>query len=172
MRVATLEDSLRPSTWQSCLLHHGRLVVTHRCDVRGFGNNKNQDDCAPFQRDSKPQSSEYWAKKAQRSTFVLSRERCTSSKFCESTRAPSRNKWVQLLCSVFADALVRFQFSMFADGVACVQKRAHPDLNQGPADLQSAALTTELCTQLQRGRCHPFNCFQGTHFSSHRFHVL
>lgn len=25
-------------------------------------------------------------------------------------------------------------------------KRAHPDLNQGPADLQSAALTTELCT--------------------------
>ena len=27
-------------------------------------------------------------------------------------------------------------------------KRAHPDLNQGPADLQSAALITELCTQL------------------------
>ena len=27
------------------------------------------------------------------------------------------------------------------------QVRAHPDLNQGPADLQSAALTTELCTQ-------------------------
>ncbi len=25
--------------------------------------------------------------------------------------------------------------------------RAHPDLNQGPADLQSAALTTELCAQ-------------------------
>ena len=25
--------------------------------------------------------------------------------------------------------------------------RAHPDMNQGPADLQSAALTTELCTQ-------------------------
>ena len=25
-------------------------------------------------------------------------------------------------------------------------QRAHPDLNQGPADLQSAALTTELCT--------------------------
>ena len=72
----------------------------------------------------------------------------------------------------FADALVRFQFSMFADGVACVQERAHPDLNQGPADLQSAALTTELCTQLQRGRCHPFNRFYGTHFSSHRLHVL
>ena len=146
-------------TWQSCLLHHGRLVVTHRCYVRGFGNNKNQDDCTPFQRDSNPQSSDYWAKKAQRSTFVLSRERCTSSKFCESTRAPSRNKWVQLLCSVFADALVRFQFSMFADGVACVQKRTHSDLNEGSADLQSAALTTELCTLLQRGRCHPFNRF-------------
>ena len=28
------------------------------------------------------------------------------------------------------------------------KKRAHPDLNQGPADLQSAALTTELCTHL------------------------
>ena len=27
-------------------------------------------------------------------------------------------------------------------------ERAHPDLNQGPADLQSAALTTELCTQM------------------------
>ena len=30
------------------------------------------------------------------------------------------------------------------------KKRAHPDLNQGPADLQSAALTTELCTRLAR----------------------
>ena len=29
-------------------------------------------------------------------------------------------------------------------------KRAHPDLNQGPADLQSAALTTELCTHVKR----------------------
>lgn len=29
---------------------------------------------------------------------------------------------------------------------AKANKRAHPDLNQGPADLQSAALTTELCT--------------------------
>ena len=26
--------------------------------------------------------------------------------------------------------------------------RAHPDLSQGPADLQSTALTTELCTHL------------------------
>ena len=33
----------------------------------------------------------------------------------------------------------------------CFHLRAHPDLNQGPADLQSAALTTELCTQA--------NCF-------------
>ena len=30
--------------------------------------------------------------------------------------------------------------------LAIVPKRAHPDLNQGPADLQPAALTTELCT--------------------------
>ena len=30
------------------------------------------------------------------------------------------------------------------------RKRAHPDLNQGPADLQSAALTTELCTHMTR----------------------
>ena len=29
-----------------------------------------------------------------------------------------------------------------------VLSRAYPDLNQGPADLQSAALTTELCTQV------------------------
>ena len=29
-----------------------------------------------------------------------------------------------------------------------VTERAHPDLNQGPADLQSAALATELCTQM------------------------
>ena len=31
-------------------------------------------------------------------------------------------------------------------GESC--QRAHPDLNQGPADLQSAALTTELCTHI------------------------
>ena len=31
--------------------------------------------------------------------------------------------------------------------------RAHPDLNQGPADLQSAALTTELCTHLWALQC-------------------
>ena len=36
----------------------------------------------------------------------------------------------------FADALVRFQFSMFADGVACVEKKTHTNLNQGPANLQ------------------------------------
>ena len=29
--------------------------------------------------------------------------------------------------------------------------RAHPDLNQGPADVQSAALTTELCTRMLPG---------------------
>ena len=28
------------------------------------------------------------------------------------------------------------------------KQRAHPELNQGPADLQSAALTTELCTHV------------------------
>ena len=35
---------------------------------------------------------------------------------------------------------------------ARIGKRAHPDLNQGPADLQSAALTTELCTHLLGSR--------------------
>ena len=34
--------------------------------------------------------------------------------------------------------------------------RAHPDLNQGPADLRSAALTTELCTRV-RNRTHNNN---------------
>ena len=29
-----------------------------------------------------------------------------------------------------------------------LQQSAHPDLNQGPADLQSAAVTTELCARL------------------------
>ena len=46
--------------------------------------------------------------------------------------------------------------------------RAHPDLNQGPADLQSAALTTELCT-----RC--IYTFEGQHilqpFRFQRFHL-
>ena len=31
-------------------------------------------------------------------------------------------------------------------------RRAYPDLNQGPADLQSAALTTELYTYVDRGK--------------------
>ena len=34
----------------------------------------------------------------------------------------------------------------FANDMRVAPMRAHPDLNQGPADLQSAALTTELCT--------------------------
>ena len=33
-----------------------------------------------------------------------------------------------------------------ATGLSLPERRAHPDLNQGPADLQSAALATELCT--------------------------
>ena len=31
----------------------------------------------------------------------------------------------------------------------CHKKRAHSNLNQGPTDLQSAALSTELCTHLK-----------------------
>ena len=31
-------------------------------------------------------------------------------------------------------------------GLSLPERRAHPDLNQGPADMQSAALATELCT--------------------------
>ena len=66
-----------------------------------------------------------------------------------------------------------FDFRVPCSQMECrVQKRAHPDLNQGPADLQSAALTTELCTQLQRGPCHPRDRVYGTHFSSHRLRVL
>ena len=37
------------------------------------------------------------------------------------------------------------------DSLETLRGRAHPDLNQGPADLQSAALPTELCTQLNVG---------------------
>ena len=36
---------------------------------------------------------------------------------------------------------------MLLKAIQKLTKRAHPDLNQGPADLQSAALTTQLCTQ-------------------------
>ena len=32
------------------------------------------------------------------------------------------------------------------------EKRAHPELNQGPGDLQSPALTTELYTRRQKAR--------------------
>ena len=31
-------------------------------------------------------------------------------------------------------------------------RRAYPNLNQGPADLQSAALTTELYTHVDKGK--------------------
>ena len=34
------------------------------------------------------------------------------------------------------------------------QLEAHPDLNQGPADVQSAALSTELCTHMAASRLH------------------
>ena len=40
-----------------------------------------------------------------------------------------------------------------------MRERAHPDLNQGPADLQSAALTTGLCTHelwYKAGRIHVY----------------
>ena len=40
--------------------------------------------------------------------------------------------------------------------------RAHPDLNQGPADLQSAALTTELCTRMPCARGTPKTTPRGT----------
>ena len=42
-------------------------------------------------------------------------------------------------------------FYTLCQRLTCV--RAHPDLNQGPADLQSAALTTELCTQFAMLSC-------------------
>lgn len=47
--------------------------------------------------------------------------------------------------SVFT-ALVALKHNMLL--LSRLRSRAHPDLSQGPADLQSAALATELCTQL------------------------
>ena len=56
----------------------------------------------------------------------------------------------------FSWAIMKCQLSLFGDLEYNIKPlgepptdadRAHPDLNQGPADLQSAALTTELCTQ-------------------------
>ena len=46
--------------------------------------------------------------------------------------------------------------------------RAHPDLNHGTADLQSAALTTELCTQVGVQR----KAVQSSHAPSAVRHVL
>ena len=43
--------------------------------------------------------------------------------------------------------------------------RAHPDLNQGPADLQSAALTTDLYTPM-------FSCFHKISSIAMRTYVL
>ena len=49
---------------------------------------------------------------------------------------------------------------------AMIWMRAHPDLNQGPADLQSAALATELCTHWDcRGR--PQYFFPGSNAQEH-----
>ena len=45
-------------------------------------------------------------------------------------------------------------------------QRAHPDLSQGPADLQSAALTTELCTHYDHN--HKFVIDQHFHWICQR----
>jgi hypothetical protein len=58
-----------------------------------------------------------------------------------------------------------FHFSALCQRLTPV--RAHPDLNQGPADLQSAALTTELCTQLSSVSCNVlFVCAPAAHSHS------
>ena len=46
------------------------------------------------------------------------------------------------------------------DILSAQERRAHPDLNQGPADLQSAALATELCTHgcVARGKGYALQC--------------
>ena len=43
------------------------------------------------------------------------------------------------------------EIMLLRTALTTTEERAHPDLNQGPADLQSAALTTELCTQVLVG---------------------
>ena len=40
------------------------------------------------------------------------------------------------------------RLGMCSSGITMKGNRAHPDLSQGPADLQSAVLTTELCTHV------------------------
>ena len=57
-------------------------------------------------------------------------------------------KWsLKLVCCVRARQLRRI-WELHCPPVSHLPShRAHPDLNQGPADLRSAALTTELCTQ-------------------------
>ena len=48
--------------------------------------------------------------------------------------------------------VINFSTSLHQHCWVHCKTRAHPDLNQGPADLQSAALTTELCTHLATKR--------------------
>ena len=52
---------------------------------------------------------------------------------------------------VRVEHMPHLHFYTLCQRLTCV--RAHPDLNQGPADLQSAALTTELCTQFAMLSC-------------------
>ena len=58
--------------------------------------------------------------------------------------SPSPQPLGHAVCAQMSNACAQRQ-----DGTSRAYKeRAHPDLNQGPADLRSAALTTELCAHL------------------------
>ena len=68
-----------------------------------------------------------------------------------SSWAPIRNgctaSWSVLSSSLKRDLTLCPHQENNEKGASCFMLRAHPDSNQGPADLQPAALTTELCTQ-------------------------
>ena len=71
---------------------------------------------------------------------------------CTCTLGPCPDTHLKFyMCDVGPHA-DRFLMECWVDvklAVSCfITWRAHPDLNQGPADLQSAALTTELCTHV------------------------
>ena len=55
---------------------------------------------------------------------------------------------------------LRLRLCVSLNILSAQERRAHPDLNQGPADLQSAALATELCTHgcVARGKGNVLQC--------------
>ena len=78
--------------------------------------------------------------------FSSARRGAASTKHVEPAKATRSSFWFSLAGAVAAKRTESKRAQQREQSKRRIYKRAHPDLNQGPADLQSAALTTELCT--------------------------